>query len=236
MALHTKASFATICGLTVSNITTYYQRGKLEITIKGDEEFIDDALQQNIDFLTKRLSKKANVQPIIQEPAPKTPDKSTKSGVKTSKSEEKQPEIQSKKPARSSKSNDDGGDNSQKSTLYNIEIDQKELNLKKTQKEIELLSIKKSKLEGEVIPIQPVKDILSIFSKSVTSAFHSAADNLLMRIAKKKNLTKEEMASFRNELIEVINIGVVDAYNDSVAGVKNITAEYSLSKGVGERE
>ncbi len=207
-----KLEFANVCGLTPGNLYNYIKRGKVIVDAETDE--IDVSLPTNKHFLEKRKARiEANK---VAEYEGERPPAAKINGVTIV-------------------PNPEGTDKHvKKDSLFNLEMDQKTLNLEKAKEEIELLKLKKEKAQGIVIPTDQVKMIFAQHSKSVTVAFYNGADNLLMKIAKMKGLNRNELAEIRGELIDIINLAVKESIEESKKGIRNIVMEYSEKKGVGE--
>lgn len=207
MALFSKKDFSLLCGLKTKDLAVYIKRGK--VILSGD--YIDDSLDANRSFVLKRKSSGKNQEVKPEEPNISTPNYSSLTKVK------------------SKISTEDG------KGLYALEKEKKALDIEKTTEEIALLQIKKEKQQGIVIPTDLVKIVFTQHSKSIVSSFHSAADTFLMQIAKKKGINRNEMAEFREELTNIINVAVEDSIKESKKQIKNIISEYSEKKGVGEK-
>lgn len=122
-------------------------------------------------------------------------------------------------------------------SVNSLELEKKlkQAELEKKEVDTRIALLKEEKLRGSVVPTDIVKVVFSQHFKSINSSFHQAADNLIVNIAKKKDLDRNEIAEIRGELVEIINIAVNDAIEESKKSIKNIVAEYSDKKGVGER-
>lgn len=206
MALYTRKQFYELCGIGKSHLNVYISRSKVIL----DGELIDDNNPTNKLFLAKCLEKKqANVE---SKPQPKV----------------NIPQVENSGDQIIQKSIPD-------KNINELERALKEAELKKKEVDIQLALLKEEKLRGVVIPTDIVKVVFSQHFKSITSAFHQAADNLIVNIAKKKDLDREEVAQIRGELIEITNLAINDSVDNSIKNIKNIVAEYSEKKGVGER-
>lgn len=154
--IHTRKSFAKICGITEQQVAVYVSRNKIvEINKK-----IDDTLPENIDFMENKQAK----------------------GGAT------HVELKVKPRAMTAKEKD----------AYDLRIEEaariRKLNSGLTQRkqerlteEIELLKIKRQKIEGFFIPTDLVKMLLSQEFKQFIVSFHQGADILIMEISKKKS-------------------------------------------------
>lgn len=217
MAVYTKKDFAKLCGIKTKDLANYIKRGK--VVLNGEE--IDGEVPENKYFVEKRQAfnaKKNNVELPAEEKKlnERTGEKKTK---------EVQPKFEF--PAEHAPS---------QSENYQIDTKIKKQELEKSSLQTSLLKEKLKKISGDSIPTDLVKNLIASHSKSITIAFQNGADNLLMKIAKKKGLDRTEMAELRVDLIEIINIAVNDSIEVSKKTVRNIVAEYSQKKEQGERE
>ena len=96
--------------------------------------------------------------------------------------------------------------------------------------------LKEEKMIGASIPTELVKMVFAQHSKSITSAFHTGADNFLMEISKTKGLNRNELAEMRGALILIINKAVDKSIEESKKSISNIVQEFSVKKEVGEKE
>jgi hypothetical protein len=224
MALHKRAEFAVLCGITTSNITQYIKRSKL-IT-SGD--YIDDSIDPNKSFLQKRLE---ILKDKIHQDEPPA-DQEKKSTAKPArefqyKAPEPRPQIIPNVAPPDS--------HIKKTTIFDLEVDQKTLNIEQTKENIELIKLKKEKAMGLVIPTPQIKVLVAQHSKSITVSFYNAADVILTRLAKKCTISVEDQAALRGELRQSINEAVESAVNTTKKHLKNIVDEYSERRGVGEK-
>ncbi len=209
MALYTRKQFQDLCGVDRAYLAVYVKRGKLILT----GEMIDDTIPQNKDFLDRQISK--------LKAASNSQEKSI--------------------PAQQVIKNDEPGENNQQlrhnfsKNNVALDLELKNADLAKKEVDTRIALLKEEKLRGTVIPTDIVKVVFTQHFKSVTSAFHQAADNLIVNIAKKKDLNREEVADIRGILIEIINEAVKDSIDESKNSITNIIAEYSDKKGIGER-
>jgi hypothetical protein len=210
MALHKRSDFAKLCGLSTGNLSNYIGRGK--VLLSGD--WIDDAIPQNASFLKKWQGKStpASVvepsQSVINTPPPEITGKS--------------PVVASPDPA--------------KVLQYDLENQIKKADLEKRQRENRLLQLKIDKLNGILIPTDLVKIVFTQHFKSVTTAFQQAADNLLMEIAKKADLSTNQVAELRGAYVNIINQAVNNSIDESTSHIDNIVFEYSEKLGRGEKK
>ena len=210
MALHSKKDFAETVGLKTNALAVYIKRKK--IILSGD--YIDDSLATNRDFIEKRarvlLKNEVKGRPATREPqAPNVkPPQTPKPPV---------PNVE--------EAEEEGG-----SLFQKIE----RLKAAKLREEIELLKIKKHKLNAELIPTELVKPLFMQFSKSLTTAYQNELDSMLMEIAHKTKLSNKDRAYFKKRVIEVINQSNKEGVEDTKKNIKHIADQYAEVRGRGE--
>lgn len=219
MPVYEKKEFADQYQIKTKDLAKYIQRGKVvEVNGKIDtNDVINAAWCVNREqLLLKKEVKKEN--PSIQ----------VSNEVKAAKVEVKK-EIQPKFefPPET------------KRTLqqtFEVEGKLKDLQLEKTENEIALQRERLQKIQGESVPTELVKALITQHTKSITVEFRNAADNLLMEISARHSISSEEMGALRAKLIEIINKAVNASVDETKTGLKLLVDEYSVKKGVGERE
>jgi len=229
MAKFKAKEFYELCGISKGNFYTYKKRGNIHVSEDG---LVDSAHPVNAAFMNKRVMNKKTIPtpvapspaaPVVSAQKPK-PIKRTKAELKAAKDAEE----------RDQKRQDDS--DAQATHRYNLDRQIKEAELTSKEQTIELNKLKISKLSGEVIPTQLVKEIFAQHFKSVTVSMHQGCDNFIMTIAKTTGMKKQDMARMRGELIEIVNEAVRDGVEDSKESIKNIVNEYKDKRGVGERK
>lgn len=115
--------------------------------------------------------------------------------------------------------------NTQKRKLENAQLDEG----------IQLLRIKKEKMEGFLIPTPLVKMLFEQHFRSITISFQQGAENLIVEISKKKKLTRDESAGLRKKLVDLINKSVNEAVEHSKKGVEDMIRLASQKTGPGRR-
>jgi hypothetical protein len=118
---------------------------------------------------------------------------------------------------------------------YELDKKRSELTNEQMQLKIDMERVKLEKQMGQVIPTELVKSVIAQHSKSITVAFQIAGNDLIANMAKRKGFSGEEVAELRAVLTNAINKAVADSVNESKKTLKNIVAEYSAKRGVGER-
>lgn len=212
MALFSKNEFATKCGMTSGNLSVYISRGK--VVLSGD--MIDDSLDKNVTFINRRVAqgKSTLTEKIVTISAPENKQLSKKHNP-----------DQVEFPF----------DNENKGSLSESERKLKNLDTIKREVEIEKMQFDLAKKRGEVIPSELIKPVFLQHNQSIITEFKNAADETIRTFSKKKELTIEEAAEMKGELISAINAAVKKAIEASVKSIDNIINEFAIKKGVGER-
>lgn len=212
MSYVTKSEFARLAGRENSRwLYPYVKKG--HVVLNGD--FVDVTHPVNVVFLNRwkqRPVKKMSKFKKFDE-TPSVP--------------EKQPEPNIKPFSKEAKEID--------TSVFDREDELRELELKKKKVDLELSEEKLRKVKGEVVPVDLVKSLFQQFGKSSTAAFSTAADNLMMKFQKRLNISRDDMANMREELIESTNEAIDEAADDSIKSLKTIVSEYSQKRGIGER-
>lgn len=121
-------------------------------------------------------------------------------------------------------------------SLVKLQVIEKKINIRKTQKDTEKVQLQIDKLNGILIPTELVKMLFVHFSKEVQTAFHQAAENILVDISTTKQLTAKETATLRAKLITITNKATEAGVKNAKTGIANIIDEFSQSRGKGERK
>lgn len=213
MGLHTRKEFYELAGVDKGYLNTYIRRGTVILT--GTR--IDDSLPENKYFLEKRG---VAVGPKKGKGVVKKPVKPA------SKTDVLEAEDDVEKDIKKNK---------EKQTRFDLELERGKLDLLQKQEALEILRIKKAKLMGEVVPTDLVTILFATHSKSITTEFHQAAENLLTTIAKQQKLSIEKVAIIRGELIKIINKAIIEGNKTSKKALGRLVREYSQKRGKGEK-
>ena len=220
MALHTKKDFAAICGLKLAELSVNMKRKK--VICSGD--YIDDADPTNVAFMEKwRAVRNPDV------PAPALNGKMRDERKVVAKPDRTVPE---KKIPKTKSDRDKFTYNSPQNQL---DLKIREIELSRKEEELEISKLKRQKMAGEVIPVDLVLLTFTQYGKATTTAFEDAADNFLVDIHKEAGLTADQMAKMRKNLITIINEAVKESISSAQDAVDNIIAEFSETRGQGER-
>lgn len=213
MARYTRAQFAELLGKKANYVSEYIKRGKLVL----DENEIDDENALNALFLTKFFSKK-------EAPA------KAQSTVKADKPNQEREDDRADEPVKSKKKK------SKADELVDIELEIKRLDAEKKAKDILFIQQKIDKANGELVPTDVVKMLFAQHFKSVYAAFEDETNKLLSDIAKKAGLSNNDMAFFRGKIIASVNRAVAEGIEKSKKDLAAVVAEYSETRGKGERK
>jgi hypothetical protein len=222
MALHSKVEFSALCGFEVNALAVYIKRKKV---IVREDGMIDDKQRDNTEFLKRRAatiaSKSAKAEPI--------PNKKKKPAPEPEGDDE--PEFTVNRRAAPKEKKD-----IQDHDRYDLELVQKKMAIEKAAEEIEILKVKKDKLQGSLIPTDLVRALIVTHSESLKLSYSEACENLIVIFGGKKQLSTQEIADMRKELARVINTAMDRAVEASKKTLKTIVREYSEQKGRGEKE
>jgi hypothetical protein len=223
MALHSKVEFSALCGFEVNALAVYIKRKKV---IVREDGMIDDKQRDNTEFLKRRAatiaSKSAKAEPV--------PDKKKKPRPEPE-GDDDEPEFTVNRRAAPKEKKD-----IQDHDRYDLELVQKKMAIEKAAEEIEILKVKKDKLQGSLIPTDLVRALIVTHSESLKLSYSEACENLIVIFGGKKQLSTQEIADMRKELARVINTAMDRAVEASKKTLKTIVREYSEQKGRGEKE
>ncbi len=211
MALYSKKDFANLCGIKTNQLSVVISRGNIILT--GD--LIDETNAKNSAFLQKQREKQLK---ISESPIPK---ESKKENITES---APVPPVQKFKKKKNDLS------------IYSLDQEIKIADLQKKEVDTRIALLKEEKLIGASIPTDLVKSVISNLSKSMISSFKDGADQFIIEISKRKNLTVVESAELKGKIVEIINMCSSKAISESRKNLKNIIIEFSNKKEVGEHE
>ena len=212
MALQTKKDFAGMCGMETRKLSIYIGRGNVVVTGEG---YINDTDEKNRLFLEKHQSKKT--------------------GVGEDKKSNKSKVVKLKPTAPINETEDLPIDTGNK-PLYQIEREKKLADLEKTKAETVYKELQIQKMKGQNIPTELVKNVVSILSKSLISAFKDGSDLMLIEISKRKQLSGNETAELKGLFVKIINEANIKAVNEANKGIKVIANDFSEKREVGEHD
>lgn len=218
MALHPKADFAKLCGLSTGNLTNYIKRGK--VILSGDQ--IDDSVPENRDFVLKRKGM-----------APPEPEKK----LHMIKPDPGPPEAQDIGPE--DEDSDDNGDDGL--TDDDGSESSYALNKKKLKKQIEKLDVdtrlqelKEEKMRGELIPVDLVRNLFRAHTQSIVTSMKDGIEELLINFSVEARLKGDQLATLRGKMVGILNNGVDKSVIISQRNMRSIVDQVKVKKDVGE--
>jgi hypothetical protein len=232
MALHERIKFRKLCGVENGYIKNYIDRGKV---IVREDGYIDDENPYNADFLRKQLDKlaqKANDTDAKQAKEARTiPRKATVSPIKNAKDKI----VIKEKPIKEVKKEESKPEqleiNLQKLSMYELETQQKELTIEKTQNEIRMQLLREEKMRGELIPHKLMGALIRANNASVVSELKSFVDQQINIISIRKTLSGQEVAEIKGETYKAINLAMDKAVDITIDSLDRISSEFLLVKG-----
>lgn len=225
MPRYSKKEFCELAFITHRNFSTYVKRKKIILNTNSE---VDTALAINQDFLNKRIEiqKKKVLKLAEGGPEETKPEKKKKTKpVPTPKAPI--PEAPPVKPRKPSQEDEEA--ERQAVANYSLERYKKQLEIEALENSNKIAQIKLDKLNGVVIPTELVMVIFGQHSKSMTTAFHQAAEDFVMTMAKTYDVDKTAQAGMRGDLIAIINKAVKDSLEISREQIDNIVDEYAIN-------
>lgn len=214
MSKHSISEFCELAHITRKHYTTYKNRLKI---LECDDGTIDDKIEPNKSFLSKRQRK------------------SVKSNEPVSEVSREEKKKQPKQIPADSYQGTSKGD-SIKNTIYTLDQESKQLSIKKQRVELELAEIKKQKLQGQLLPVPIIKAAFTTHSQSITTEFKHYIDDVLLTVSKEFGINISRQAELKAFLIKGLNQAVDKSVDQSKRKIANIIAEFSESRGVGEHD
>lgn len=226
MALHTQAEFCRLLGITKDYLKSYKKRGKIILT---DGKYIDDANEINAAFVATRKPK--------EELLAKKEVKKTDVVVKPNEDEGKNTEPNTENTDVSDVSSSGMSAKDLKTQTYNhLIIEEKAEKILKTREEREVTRLKKEKMLGESLPIEPIKRLILLLSEAIFSVSEQEFENFIIMFGAQQGLNRTEMANMRADAMDKMNKARIKAVEEAKKGVRKIQIEYSAKKGRGERQ
>lgn len=210
MPVYSRKEFADLCGVKHAYISVNVSRGKIIVSEDGR---IDTVKLINKAFLEARQGKASSPTTEI----PKEVDKPVKD------------------KANVPTNPDEAAKTIHANNIYSLETERKELDVKKLRQETRLNQIKIEKQSGDVIPTDLVKDLVKQLFKTVTVSFHQGAENFISTIANQTEMSREQQATLRGELIGIVNQSVKESQAEMKFSLENIVNEYMVKRGVGQK-
>lgn len=201
MPYYSRSEFAKLLGKKNSFVTTYIERGK--IVLSG--EVIDTTIQENIDMM-----KRWNVDVDFINGNSKTRSKTLEVGEPKRIIKEKTVNIQP--PEQPTVANSGG--------QYQLDLDKKEAELEFKQVSTRIKLIEEAKLRGELVPLAQITDLISMFSRSIITAYKESIDQFLIEVNHRKKMSSKDSAELKGEMIRLINVAHDNSINNTIKELK----------------
>jgi len=222
MPKYTTREFADLCKIPFHYIKVYKGRGKIIVVDKK----IDTDNIINQEFLEKYTGDMPEV--VV-------PKKSTGAAPVKLPAKEKPVEKKAEAPKSKIHHPDESTLNTPSKRLYEWDVKLKQAELEKKTVDTRLQALKEKKLIGELIPTSLVENVFSMHTKTIIIEFSNSVDNIVTILSKKYGVGIKEVAEVRKQIIDEINLAANRSVDTSKRDIKLIVKEYSLAKGVGER-
>lgn len=110
----------------------------------------------------------------------------------------------------------------------------KDLELRRKQKDLELLEIKEQKLRSELVPKNLMKNVFSVFAKSCADSFITSSEDIATLFIKKLGGDRGDIVEFRRLIGKAVNEGIETAKINAVDSLDKISGDYSEVRSRGE--
>ncbi len=236
MARYEKKEFASMCHMETNRLSVSINRDK-KVVLDADG-LIDTANPINAMFLAKYSNKppkeKQERKPRGPKPVAftKPPAQDLHFDDDTDDDDTDEDEQESDAPAQTAEPKKRGKDKPfdlADAAKLAIEIEKEKL--KKLQKENSRHDIAIHKANGLLIPTQLMERYVVQMARAQTTAFRQALENRLDQLGVRYRLTPEDLARERKIIIDQINAANDDAEKTILSQIKNISKEFSTSKG-----
>tara|TARA_R110000851_G_scaffold327741_1_gene497659 strand:+ start:23 stop:688 length:666 start_codon:yes stop_codon:yes gene_type:complete len=218
MPRYSKKEFIDLCFITHATLSMNIKRKKV---IPNSHDEIDTALAINNDFLLKYIEK--NKQRILNPNSKKKKGKSNKIATPSA------PLPVSPPVKQRDVTPEDLAIEAKAVAVYDLDKQKKLLEIEKLENENKISKIKLDKMNGVVIPTDLVMVLFGQHSKSLTTAFHQAAENFVVEMAQAYGVDKKSQAKMRGDLIAVVNKAIEDSLEISRDGIDNVVDEYAIN-------
>ena len=218
MPRYSKKEFIDLCFITHATLSMNIKRKKV---IPNSHDEIDTALAINNDFLLKYIEK--NKQRILNPNSKKKKGKSNKIPTPSA------PLPVSPPVKQRDVTPEDLAIEANAVAVYDLDKQKKLLEIEKLENENKISKIKLDKMNGVVIPTDLVMVLFGQHSKSLTTAFHQAAENFVVEMAQAYGVDKKSQAKMRGDLIAVVNKAIEDSLEISRDGIDNVVDEYAIN-------
>jgi hypothetical protein len=210
-----RSDFARLCGITSSNVTTYIQRGKIEV--EPDGKHIDTTKRINQDFIELRKGMgKGAIGALGTVTEKNTTVKKQSSSVHQTVSDPKI--LEQEGQARMSK--------------YQLDIKKTEAEIEKKLVDTEVAKEKLQALRGNNIPIGIVKEIISQLSKSFINGYKAFSEQQIAEFCHQFKVSDKEKAALLSSNIKSLNLTHQKCVNDAKKHLRSHVVELRVSSAM----
>lgn len=121
-------------------------------------------------------------------------------------------------------------------TITQLTRRRKILDIKKIDKEVDLLTIKRDKLNGEVIPTELVKIIMYRKTALLVNRFKDHWEDHLTKLSGELRLSGDQLAKLRGEMVYHINQASDEALNTAKKEINQMIDEFKITRAKGEKK
>lgn len=207
MALYTRSEYAKFVGISKANVSTYIKRSKIFVDPETDK--IDSLHPQNNDFQKQReaiaLQKLSSEAPTKKE-AP----------IKKSIEQQSQPKQVAKKPVLTGES---------VQSKYLLDLRKTEVEIIKKEVDIKLAEQKLSVLQGNTVPIDLIKTIISQYSKAMITNYKSFSEQMISDLCHENRISDPVRIKFLGKFKTALNATHSKATNDAKTQLKLVIGE-----------
>jgi hypothetical protein len=125
--------------------------------------------------------------------------------------------------------------NDSNAARFDVDTRIKEMQLAKTQIEIEIQAIKKQKITGAVIPTDSVIPAFKQQNLHMMKSFKYTLDDFVREVALLAGLDNNTIAMLKGKVVASVNNAGDKALNDGIKSIDKIIELYSNARGQGER-
>lgn len=122
----------------------------------------------------------------------------------------------------------------QDNSLLKMDRKKSELVVKKLKEEVELLRIKRDKIQKGVVPVADTKEFLERYTSHLDKQIKIATDKIFERF-KDIGLEEKEIKKYKKELLEDWSYSLKTGMEGSLKELESIVNEYSEKRSVGEK-
>lgn len=225
MAILTKKEFCDRCGMKTKHLSRYINDGRV---VLNNDDTITDTYPANKVFIENcqaKLEKKQSRDTLIQ-------------SIGEGEIKRKPvliPPTPKHRPTKKTQSSPDSDDQDiEANHRYSIDLETRQIALKRARVDLELKEIDKAKKLAQLIPLELVKPIMKILAHSMVTEIKNYVEESDRIFFKKYNVPAKEAAERKGLLTKGINVANQKALEAAEKKVIVLAKDFSDTKGVGE--